>query len=95
MIVGPGPGLKENVEKNRGIVLSLAKDHPVLARLRDGHWPTQNVAVLSNWNSKAINLLSHAGIHVIVIDAPWEKEELRSEDRLERLVEIISSSRDF
>jgi len=95
MIVGPGPSLKENVEKNRGIVLSLAKDHPVLARLRDGHWPTQNVAVLSNWNSKAINLLSHAGIHVIVIDAPLEKEELRSEDRLERLVEIISSSRDF
>jgi predicted nuclease with RNAse H fold len=63
----------------------------VLERLRQGDSGTANVVVLSNWNRKAVDLLSQAGIHVVVIDAPLEIAEIRREGSLDILLQTLQS----
>jgi sulfate adenylyltransferase large subunit len=85
MIVGPAQSLNETVEERSGIVVSIGRNHPMLEVLKRGGLQTQNVAVLSHWNRKAVDLLSQGGMHVVVIDAPPEIQDI-THDSLELLL---------
>jgi len=91
MIVAPAQSSIRKANHDLGIVVSVRRNHPVLERLRQGDSGTANVVVLSNWNRKAVDLLSQAGIHVVVIDAPLEIAEIRREGSLDILLQTLQS----
>ena len=59
----------ENRSNIPGLVVALASDDPALNLLE--HYASAesgNVVIVSNWNRKAIDLLTSAGIHVVIRD---------------------------
>ena len=91
MIIGPVQSVKEAAEQRPGIVVSVGPDDPLLEVLKRASLQTQNLAVLSNWNRKAVDLLSQAGMHVLVIDAPPEVQDI-TRHSLDRLLDEIQLS---
>src|SRR5581483_11880114 len=59
----------ENRSNIPGLVVALASDDPALNLLE--HYASAesgNVVIVSNWNRKAIDLLTSSGIHVVIRD---------------------------
>ena len=64
------------------MLVGVERDHSVLTLLKQ-LTPREDLALLSTWNAKAVDLLSDAGIHVIVVDAPPEIQQISREHNLD------------
>jgi hypothetical protein len=82
MIVGAAEGLAKSREQHRRMLVGVERDHSVLTLLKQ-LTPREDLALLSTWNAKAVDLLSDAGIHVIVVDAPPEIQQISREHNLD------------
>jgi len=68
MIVEALHGFVEGQSRNAGLVVRIASDDPALVLLQNyaSGSTASGLVVISNWNKRAIDLLSGAGIHVVV-----------------------------
>ena len=78
----PAEGLAKPREQHGGMIVSVERNHSVLTLLKQ-LTPREDLALLSTWNAKAVDLLSDAGIHVIVVDAPPEIQQISREHNLD------------
>ncbi len=66
MIVEALHGVVESQARDAGLVLRVASDDPALHLLQNYAHSASDVVVVSNWNTRAVDLLTGAGIHVVV-----------------------------
>ncbi len=79
MIVGAAEN-SESKSKIVGLVVPIGSDDPALKLIQDyiAHSSSGDVVIVASWNNKAIDLLTNAGLHVVVTGEAYRNDGNRN-----------------